>query len=209
MKRSVVVGILGGVASGKSEVTRRLEARGAHVIHADTIGHEVLREKEIRDRLVQHFGTEILSQETGEIDRARMAQLVFGNDTIATENRRFLEGIVHPRIRTRIAERLDSVQQTIAPNERPQIVVLDVPLLIESGWNKRCDRILFIDTAEETRLERALARGWTSDQFRDREAAQLAIAQKRQIATDTIDNNGPIARLDQRIDQFMHTLITP
>ena len=79
MKRSVVVGILGGVASGKSEVTRRLEARGAHVIHADTIGHEVLREPDIRDRLIQHFGNEILSKETGEIDRVRVAQLVFGN----------------------------------------------------------------------------------------------------------------------------------
>lgn len=76
MKRSVVVGILGGVASGKSEVTRRLEARGAHVIHADTIGHEVLRESDIRDRLIQHFGNEILSKETGEIDRVRVAQLV-------------------------------------------------------------------------------------------------------------------------------------
>ena len=75
MKRSVVLGILGGVASGKSEVTRRLEARGAHVIHADKIGHEVLREKEIRDRLVQHFGAEILSQKTGEIDRAREEQV--------------------------------------------------------------------------------------------------------------------------------------
>lgn len=209
MKRFVVVGILGGVASGKSEVTRRLEARGAHVIHADTIGHEVLREKEIRDRLVQHFGTEILSQETGEIDRARMAQLVFGNDTIATENRRFLESIVHPRIRARIAERLDAIQQTSAPNEQPQIVVLDVPLLIESGWHKRCDRILFIDTAEELRLQRAIARGWTKDQFRDREAAQLPIDPKRQIATEIIDNNGPVDLLDQRIEKFMSTLINP
>lgn len=209
MKRTVVLGILGGVASGKSEVTRRLEARGAHVIHADTIGHEVLREKQIRDRLVQHFGTEILSQETGEVDRVRMAQLVFGNDPIANANRRYLESVVHPRIRARIAERLDSIQQGTTPNERPPIIVLDVPLLIESGWNKRCDRILFIDTAEELRLQRALARGWTSNQFRDREAAQLPIEQKRQFATDIIDNNGPIALLDQRIDQFMNTLINP
>ena len=209
MKRSVVLGILGGVASGKSEVTRRLEARGAHVIHADKIGHEALREKEIRDRLVQHFGSDILSQKTGEIDRARMAQLVFGNDTFATENRRFLESVVHPRIRTLIAERLDSIQQTIAPNERPQMVVLDVPLLIESGWNKRCDRILFVDTDEEIRLKRAMARGWTTNQFRDREAAQLPLDQKRQMATDTIDNNGPIASLDQRIDQFINTLTNP
>lgn len=209
MKQCVVLGILGGVASGKSEVTRRLEARGAHVIHADTIGHEVLREKEIRDRLVQYFGPQILSQETSEIDRPQLAQRVFGNDTLATENRRYLEGVVHPRIRTRIAERLDSIQQTIAPRERLTIVVLDVPLLVESGWYKRCDRILFIDTADELRLQRALARGWTSNDFRDREAAQLPIEQKRKFATDIIDNNGPIALLDQRVDQFMNQLITP
>ncbi|MBM3963904.1 MAG: dephospho-CoA kinase [Planctomycetes bacterium] len=209
MKQCIVLGIVGGVASGKSEVTRRLQARGAHVIHADTIGHEVLREKEIRDRLVDYFGTQILSQETGEIERPRFAQLVFGNDTIATENRRYLESVVHPRIRTRIAELLDSLQQTIAPNERPLIVVLDVPLLIESGWYQRCDRILFIETAEELRHQRALARGWTSNDFRDREAAQLPIEQKRRFATDIIDNNGPLQLLDQRIEQFMNTLITP
>jgi dephospho-CoA kinase len=206
MKRSVVVGILGGVASGKSEVTRRLEARGAHVIHADTIGHEVLRESDIRDRLIQHFGNEILSKETGEIDRVRVAQLVFGNAPPATENRRVLESIVHPRIRARIAERLESIQQSISPNEPPKIVVLDVPLLIESGWNKRCDRILFVDTAEELRLARAIARGWTSNQFRDREAAQLPIEQKRQSATDVIDNNGSIGSLDQQIDKLIMSL---
>jgi dephospho-CoA kinase len=87
--------------------------------------------------------------------------------------------------------------------------VLDVPLLIESGWNKRCDRILFVDTDEELRLKRAMARGWTTNQFRDREAAQLPLDQKRQIATDTIDNNGPIASLDQRIDEFINTLTNP
>ena len=206
MKRSVVVGILGGVASGKSEVTRRLEARGAHVIHADTIGHEVLREPDIRDRLIQHFGNEILSKETGEIDRVRVAQLVFGNAPPATENRRVLESIVHPRIRARIAERLESIQQSISPNEPPKIVVLDVPLLIESGWNKRCDRILFVDTAEELRLARAMARGWTSNQFRDREAAQLPIEQKRRSATDVIDNNGSIGSLDQQIDKLIMSL---
>jgi dephospho-CoA kinase len=206
MKRSVVVGILGGVASGKSEVTRRLEARGAHVIHADTIGHEVLRESDIRDRLIQHFGNEILSKETGEIDRVRVAQLVFGNAPPATENRRVLESIVHPRIRARIAERLESIQQSISPNEPPKIVVLDVPLLIESGWNKRCDRILFVDTAEELRLARAMARGWTSNQFRDREAAQLPIEQKRRSATDVIDNNGSIGSLDQQIDKLIMSL---
>ncbi|MFN7627804.1 MAG: dephospho-CoA kinase [Pirellula sp.] len=206
MKRSVVVGILGGVASGKSEVTRRLEARGAHVIHADTIGHEVLREPDIRDRLIQHFGNEILSKETGEIDRVRVAQLVFGNAPPATENRRVLESIVHPRIRARIAERLESIQQSISPNEPPKIVVLDVPLLIESGWNKRCDRILFVDTAEELRLARAIARGWTSNQFRDREAAQLPIEQKRRSATDVIDNNGSIGSLDQQIDKLIMSL---
>ncbi|MFN9986229.1 MAG: dephospho-CoA kinase [Pirellula sp.] len=206
MKRSVVVGILGGVASGKSEVTRRLEARGAHVIHADTIGHEVLRESDIRDRLIQHFGNEILSKETGEIDRVRVAQLVFGNAPPATENRRVLESIVHPRIRARIAERLESIQQSISPNEPPKIVVLDVPLLIESGWNKRCDRILFVDTAEELRLARAIARGWTSNQFRDREAAQLPIEQKRRSATDVIDNNGSIGSLDQQIDKLIMSL---
>lgn len=206
MKRSVVVGILGGVASGKSEVTRRLEARGAHVIHADTIGHEVLRESDIRDRLIQHFGNEILSKETGEIDRVRVAQLVFGNAPPATENRRVLESIVHPRIRARIAERLESIQQSISPNEPPKIVVLDVPLLIESGWNKRCDRIVFVDTAEELRLARAMARGWTSNQFRDREAAQLPIEQKRRSATDVIDNNGSIGSLDQQIDKLIMSL---
>ena len=96
MKKPVVVGVLGGVASGKSEVTRHLERLGALVIHADTIGHQVLEEPAVIEALTRRFGEAIMDQPTYRIDRSKVAKLVFGTHPEAVENRRSLESIVHP-----------------------------------------------------------------------------------------------------------------
>jgi len=203
MSPPVVVGIIGGVASGKSEVTRQLEALGALVIHADAIGHEVLREPDVIEALVARFGIEILNPENQQIDRSQVAARVFGHDHPMTENRRYLESVVHPRIRAKIRDMLERL------HENPQLpmIVLDVPLLLESGWDSMCDRVLFVDAPDEVRWQRARLRGWSEHEFRDRERAQLAIEKKRESATDVIANAGSLAELSRAIDRWWRSMV--
>ncbi|MCU0708719.1 MAG: dephospho-CoA kinase [Pirellula sp.] len=198
MIRPLVVGVIGGVASGKSEVTRYLEQLGALVIHADAIGHEVLREREVIEVLRERFGNEIIDAETGHIDRSRVASRVFGDSIEAETNRRTLESVVHPRIRKRIRESLDEALMHV----RNPVVVLDVPLLIESGWIDSCNRVIFVDAPMETRWTRSQARGWSREQFQARESAQVDIATKRQSATDILGNAGSIESLHKEIDAW-------
>lgn len=199
MKRLLVAGIVGGVASGKSAVTRLLQERGAHVIHADAIGHRVLLEPSVRDAVVHHFGQTILDSEGVQIDRSRLATMVFGNSPEATQNRRWLESVVHPRIRARISEELD---REIARGTH-SMIVLDVPLLIESGWIDRCQRVVMVEADEAVRLERAKNRGWTEASFRDREASQRSLSDKRSAATDTIENSGSMDALARQVAELV------
>jgi dephospho-CoA kinase len=196
--KSTVIGIVGGVASGKSEVTRYLHSKGAQIIVADSIGHEVLKRPEVASQLAAIFGNSILN-EVGHIERSRLARLVFGLTPAAVENRKRLEAIVHPRIRQLIHERL----ATIRAAGHGRWIVLDIPLLLESQWGSMCDRILFVDTPEELRRNRALERGWTSEQFRDREASQMSIAEKRMKATDWISNACSREQLHEQLDAFL------
>lgn len=203
MKRPAILGILGGVASGKTEVTRILEAHGAYVIHADRIGHEVLTDPDIIETLVHEFGREILDPNSGQIDRSRVAALVFGADEKAIQNRRRLESVVHPRIRRRISDALDRA----CARDDLAIVVLDVPLLLESGWIDACDRVWFVDAPEAARRARAVARGWSSEQFAQREASQSTLDIKRSRATDVVDNSGSLAQLTTRVESLVESLL--
>jgi dephospho-CoA kinase len=205
MKRPTVVGVVGGVASGKSEVTRHLERLGARVIHADAIGHEVLRQAEVIEILRHRFGDGIIDPTTGQIDRSKVAAFVFGNEAVAVSNRRFLENVVHPRIRERIHLALD--ESLVDPTLN--MVVLDIPLLIESGWMDSCDRIVFVDASPEVRRSRAHARGWNDEQLQARENAQLGIDKKRAAATDQFENSGTLEELRDQVEQWWKQMITP
>lgn len=195
MSRPRVMGITGGIASGKSQVTRILESLGAVVIRADKIGHEVLDVPEIRNLVIRQFGNSVFSQETQSIDRRRVAELVFGDSPQAVARRRMLEAITHGPIRAQISQQLHgSLREGIAP-----AIVLDIPLLLESRWDRLCDAVWFIDSQEELRLQRALERGWTEAHFRAREASQWPLATKRLKSTCVISNNGSLEELASNV----------
>lgn len=203
MKHPLVVGIVGGVASGKSEVTQHLQQLGAQVIHADTIGHEILREAEVIEILKNRFGEQILHPATGQIDRPKVAGIVFGEEPTAISNRRFLESVTHPRIRQRIRESLN----TALVNPDLDMVVLDVPLLIESGWIDSCDRVVFVDSPLDMRRERARQRGWSDAQFDARESSQVDIDRKRIAATDRFDNSGSLEELHKNVESWWKSIV--
>ncbi len=185
-----ILGIVGGIACGKSVVSSTLEELGAVVLDADKAAHDVLQQEEIRQALVARWGQEILT-DRGQIDRTAVARRIFSNSraeparTTAASNRRFLERTIHPRVRQQFQQEIERLdQQGVA------VVVIDAPLLLEAGWGENCDDIVFVDCPVEIRLERALKRGWTKRQFLEREAAQWSIEEKQRSSTLRIDNSG-------------------
>jgi len=192
----IVVGLCGRPAGGKSAVSAILHRLGAVWVNADRIAHEVLLVPQVVDRLVMQFGSAILNAD-GQIDRPRLASVVFGDDEVARAALRYLESIVHPR--TRVAM-MHAIQDAIESDA--SVVVLDVPLLFESGWDVWCDEIWFIDTPQETVMEAATGRGWTVEMLDKRIASQLSIDEKRRLSTQTIDNRGTLKQLELKIGSW-------
>ena len=178
----LVIGIAGGVASGKSLVTDCFQHFGAIVLDADRIGHQVLQQPLPIQQLVNHFGDGILSD--GQIDRSRLAQIVFAKAPEGPSALQQLEAITHPRIGEQILLQLELARQ----DPSNQACVLDAPVMFKAGWDKLCDKIVFVDVPLETRNQRARNRGWASDELIKRERNQIAVEAKRQRATDIIDN---------------------
>jgi len=195
-KRPHVVGLMGGIGSGKSAVADELARRGAKVIVADELGHEALRQPEIRDAVVARWGPRVLD-ERGEISRPALAAVVF-SDPVALKE---LEALTHPWIRRRTQEEIARTQE----KEPGRLIVLDAALLLEAGWASACDRLVFVDAPFEVRLARVReSRGRTEQDLQRREAAQLPLTEKRSRADDVIDSSSDLNHLCRRVDDLMH-----
>ena len=169
----ITLGLVGGIASGKSVVAECFRDLGAVVLDADKAGHDVLREPGVIAPLRQRWGDRIL-ESGGQISRREVARIIFspGNDA----EREFLEKITHPLIERKLQQELARVQSFASP---PRVIVIDAALLFEGGWDKLCDKIVYVDAPRDARLERAIRRGWSAEQFAAREAAQLPLEEKR------------------------------
>lgn len=200
----LVIGVCGGIASGKSVVTHHLEQLGAAVIHADQIGHAVLKDPEVIDLLLKHFGNEIRSPDNqAQLSRSAIATKVFGDSPIAKSNLQFLESVTHPRIRQIIRSQLQQLRQATPP---PSVIVLDVPLLFESGWHSECDEIVFVETPWNQRLQRARQRGWTEEQLMAREEAQMPVHEKEKRSSVTLQNTGTLSDFQNQITHWFRQI---
>jgi dephospho-CoA kinase len=198
-KSPMIIGIVGGIASGKSEVAKLLVQQGAARINADELGHVLLtQDKAIQKEVVQLFGESILDQ-TKQIDRKKIASLVFGNDDRSKAMLDRLEAILHPAIRRLMEERLATFQKQPGVT----MIVLDAPLLVEAGWDAMCDEILFVDTPLERRQQMASRRGWSVEELAKREAAQLSLDQKRAAATKVVLNDGDLEELRRKMNEIV------
>ncbi|MCU0980713.1 MAG: dephospho-CoA kinase [Pirellulaceae bacterium] len=196
----ILIGILGGVASGKSEVSCRLRSLGAAVLDADRVGHAVLREAEVRQAVQRRWGEAVLDA-AGEIDRRKVAEIVFA---VAPESRAeltFLEQLTHPLIGQRLQEQLAELHR-----EGVRAAVLDAPVMLKAGWDRLCQRIVFVDAPRDVRLARARQRGWTEADFAAREAAQEPLETKRSRADVTLDNSLTRQHLFAQVDRFWRSL---
>ncbi|MBN1854865.1 MAG: dephospho-CoA kinase [Pirellulales bacterium] len=191
-----IIGIVGGIASGKSLVAAELRRLGAGQLDADRAGHAVLDQPQIRATLVARWGKDVLGSD-GKIDRSAVAKIVFAPTPDSLTERRFLENLTHPRIR----QRLEEETATMAA-QGAQAAVLDAPLLIEAGWISLCDYLIFVDAPRSVRQQRAATRGWSSSEFLAREATQASIHEKRTAADAVVDNGGTIPDIRAQLERL-------
>jgi len=187
-----IIGIVGGIASGKSAVAARFGQLGCAVIDADALAREALDREPIRQAVVARFGAGILDG-VGRIDRRALAKIVFA-DAAELEA---LNRMVHPYVLQRTEELI--AQHRADPAIRA--VVLDMPLLFEVGWADRCDRIVFVQCDPARRIERARReRGLDEQDVKNRENFQISLDTKAALADNTIDNNSDFSALVRQID---------
>lgn len=184
-RRIPVIGIVGGIGSGKSAVANWVaDHANVIVINADALGHEALQADVVKKALCEQFGDAILDT-AGNVQRAAIAEKVFGRDEQHAIARRELEQIVHPEIRRRIAER---IEQAVADHR--DAVLLDAAVLLETGWREQVDLVAYVDTPDAIRLERVKSRsGWSEEELRRREASQWSLADKRRQSDLIIEND--------------------
>jgi dephospho-CoA kinase len=178
--RAKVIGLSGGIASGKTTVAQMFEALGAAVINADEIAHEVVQRPEVRAKIVRRWGGTIL-KEDGSLDRQALAVRVFAD----AKELRALEGMTHPAILREIERRIRRHRAGKAP-----LIVLDAPLLNEARLDRVCDAQVFVAAKTAQRCARSWReRRWTGQDLARREAQQMTLDAKRRRATYVIDNS--------------------
>src|SRR5262245_43341857 len=177
-RKPVVIGILGGIAAGKSAVARMFAAHGLVLLDADEEAKLVAAEPDMQRAVAAAFGPQVLT--AGGLDRKALAALVFADPRA----RKQLESIMHPRIRARLLARLGQAKAN------GDSVLLDAPLLLEGGLIELCDEVVFVDTAPAVRAARARERGWQQGELEQRQAAQAPLPEKRARARHCIQNDG-------------------
>jgi dephospho-CoA kinase len=194
MRHVIVVGLTGGIGSGKSEVARRLEALGAIVIDADAIAREVVAPGTPGlTAVVEAFGPAVLASD-GSLDRDRLAAVVFGDD----DQRQRLNAVVHPLVGALMIERTARAQDS----DPHAVVVNDVPLLVEGGLSDRYDVVVVVDADPETQVRRLVEqRGMSESDARARMATQAGRAERLEAADLVIHNDGDLHRLDVEVGQ--------
>jgi dephospho-CoA kinase len=180
-KKKPIIGILGGVGSGKSTVAAEFAKLGCEVIDADRIAHELLSRSAVREKIVASFGEAVLDL-AGEIDHRKLANIVFAD----ADKLSLLNKIIHPLV----LERAEELIKRVKRQNQVKAIVLDMPLLVEVGWAKRCDKLIFVECKQQLRAKRAEKTGiFSENQLKIRENFQISLDKKESIADNIVDNN--------------------
>ena len=192
---TLVVGLTGSIATGKSTISNMFKDAGFPVIDADAIAREVVKPGETAfEKIKAHFGDEVIAGD-GTLDRKRLGNIVFNDDQKPTE----LNQIIHPEIRKKMLTQRDDLI-----NKNVPLVVMDIPLLFESRLFDYVDRILVVYIPEKLQLERLMARdGSTKEEAQSRVDAQISVEKKREKADAIINNSGTIEQSKQQLSDIL------
>jgi dephospho-CoA kinase len=175
----LIVGLTGGIASGKTVVARMLQEKGCHIIEADLVAHQFLQPSNpVAQQVAAEFGPEILGP-TGAIDRAKLGEIVFGNPQKLAR----LNALTHPPVLEEISRQLAEIER----KDISSIAVVVAALHVETGYYKTFDRLAVAWCMREQQLSRLINRGMTPEQAERRIASQLSLDEKRKLADDIID----------------------
>jgi len=193
MRTMKVIGLTGGIGSGKSTVSRYLAELGAVIVDADKVGHDALENPEIRQEIIATFGERVLNP-GGDIDRSRLGKIVFDDaEALGRLNR-----IMHPRIHDIIKAQLEDYRKQGVP-----VVVLEAPLLVEAGWTSTVDEVWVTVAAESTVLKRLRERGELSEpESLARIRSQISSAERIKNADVIINNDGSLDELKAKVKEL-------
>ena len=195
----LVVGLTGGIGSGKTVVASMFEDEGAHVIDFDYLARLIVEpDKPAWRDIVDYFGPGILSPDR-TLNRPALAEIIFSDD----KSRKALEGFTHPRI----FERRDALLKAIREKDPYSIVIIDFPLLFESGLRKDLDKVILVYVPRDVQLERATKRdGLSPEEVEKRLHAQVPIGEKRSLSDFVIDNSGSLKHTRDQVRKVMREL---
>ena len=193
----LLVGLTGGIGTGKSTVARMLEKWGAVVFDADVLARQAVAPGTPGfDQVVERFGPNVLAP-GGGLDREALASIVFSDPAA----RRDLEGIVHPEVRRMFAEGCEEYRDS------DRVVVFSAPLLVETGMHTAFDRLIVVSAPVATQIERLMRdRGMAERDVQARIAAQLPLEAKAEVADILVDNGGTLEDLERRVERVWRDL---
>jgi dephospho-CoA kinase len=188
--KKTIIGILGGIGSGKSTVAAEFAKLGCEVIDADKIAHELLDEPTVKKKIIGIFSRAVLDS-SGKIERKKLAKIVFADaDKLSS-----LNAVIHPLVLQRAEEIIEQCNR----QRQVKAIVLDMPLLVEVGWEKRCDKLIFVDCEKKIRLKRAKKMGFDENQVKIRENFQISLDNKVDLADNTVENNSDFSALAKQV----------
>ncbi|MCI5812208.1 MAG: dephospho-CoA kinase [Limosilactobacillus coleohominis] len=195
---TMVIGLTGGIATGKTTVSNYLKELGYSIIDADVIARQVVEPGTKGLRMITDtFGEKVLTSD-GQLDRQHLAQLVF----TSSEQLQQLNRILQPIIRERI-------QELISTSKDP-VVVIDVPLLYEQHYEDLCDVVMVVSVQPQQQLERLMNRNhFTMDEAKNRVASQMPLSSKERLADVVIDNNGSVEETRQQVKKWLNQVVRP
>jgi dephospho-CoA kinase len=194
-----VIGILGGIGSGKSTVAAEFAKLGCKVIDADEIVHQLLGQPAVKEKVVDVFGRNVLDS-SGEIDRRKLAQIVFTDEQMLAS----LNSIIHPLV----LERAQQLMEQFSSQNHVKAIVLDMPLLVEVGWHKKCDTLIFVECEKNLRLERAKKMGFNEKQVKIRENFQISLDNKAGLADNNIENNSDLSAIAKQVTGIFSYIVS-